>query len=90
MHRTMSSRTTLFTMNELHWRLHARRGAVGVPQGLRFTFFDTIKAHIVASGDGAQMTSVQSFLAGGVSGAVSVVLNHPVRADNGAMQPLWG
>jgi hypothetical protein len=66
-------------------------GVVGVPQGagptvlkltlnmgMRFTFFGWLRDQAMRLNGGAPMSDLQSFLAGGVSGAVSVVVNHPV------------
>jgi hypothetical protein len=46
--------------------------------GMRFTFFGWLRERAVQLNGGAPMGDLQSFLAGGVSGAVSVVVNHPV------------
>ena len=46
--------------------------------GMRFTFFGWLRERAVQLNGGAPMSDLQSFLAGGVSGAVSVVVNHPV------------
>ena len=46
--------------------------------GMRFTFFGWLRERAVHLNGGAPMSDLQSFLAGGVSGAVSVVVNHPV------------
>ena len=46
---------------------------------MRFTMFDAFKSRIVQYNDGEAMTGLQSFLAGGVAGGVSVVVNQPVR-----------
>ena len=51
----------------------------GCRQAMRFTMFDAFKSRIVQYNDGEAMTGLQSFLAGGVAGGVSVVVNQPVR-----------
>jgi hypothetical protein len=52
---------------------------LGVNMAVRFTLYERIKGELMARSGGASITDAQSLLAGGLAGAISVVLNHPVR-----------